>query len=131
KPLRGESRVISGGLVVTTVCYYRCTRAAGAPGTRLSLLPLFFEGQTFANLGQIVPRECGRMSGAKRSAVMSRFKRGIQYAAASRFYHGCLWNTGSRGPGYAKASPRLSPCWPAEALAKAASLATTSREWAV
>jgi hypothetical protein len=45
KPLRGESRVISGVPVVTTVCYYQCTRAAGAPGTRLSLLPPFFEGQ--------------------------------------------------------------------------------------
>jgi hypothetical protein len=27
--------------------------------------------------------------------------RGIQYAAASRFYRCRLWNTGSPGPGYA------------------------------
>ena len=33
-------------------------------------------------------------------------KRGIQYAAASRFQHSPFWNTGSPGPGYAKASPR-------------------------
>jgi hypothetical protein len=53
--------VISGVLVVTTVCYYQCTRAAGAPGTRLSLLPPSFEGQLQANLGHIAPRESGRI----------------------------------------------------------------------
>jgi len=36
---------------------------------------------------------------------MPRFKRGIQYAAASRFKHKRLWNTGSPGPVSAKASP--------------------------
>jgi hypothetical protein len=51
--LRGESRVISGVLVVTTVCYYQCTRAAGAPGTRLSLLPPFSREDVRANLGHI------------------------------------------------------------------------------
>jgi hypothetical protein len=29
----------------------------------------------------------------------------IQYAAASRLKHWRLWNTGSPGPGYAKATP--------------------------
>jgi hypothetical protein len=32
-------------------------------------------------------------------------KRVIQYAEASRLNHRRLWNTGSPGPGYAKASP--------------------------
>ena len=43
--------MISGVLVVTTVCYYQCTRAAVAPGTRLSLLPPFFEGQRLHTSG--------------------------------------------------------------------------------
>jgi CheY-like chemotaxis protein len=33
---------------------------------------------------------------------------GIQYAAACRLNHWCLWSTGSPGPGYAKDSPGLS-----------------------
>ena len=37
--------------------------AAGAAGTRLSLRPLFFEGQTFVHsLGAIAPRDGGRLS---------------------------------------------------------------------
>jgi hypothetical protein len=63
KPLRGESRVISGVLVVTTVCYYQCTRAAGAPGTRLSLRPLISKGGKFpAKLARMARRDREAMS---------------------------------------------------------------------
>jgi hypothetical protein len=48
KPLRGESRVISGVLVVTTVCLLPMHTGCGAPGTRLSLRPHPFEGSDFA-----------------------------------------------------------------------------------
>jgi len=40
------------------------------------------------------------------SAVMPRLARGIQYAATPRLKHQRLWNTGSPGPVYAKASTR-------------------------
>jgi hypothetical protein len=48
KPLRGESRVLSGATVVTTVCIFR-TRAAGAPGTRLSLRLLTLGDKEFTH----------------------------------------------------------------------------------
>jgi hypothetical protein len=57
KPLRGESRVISGVPVVTTVCLLHCTRAAGATGTRLSLRPLSFEGQCSCTASGALRRE--------------------------------------------------------------------------
>jgi hypothetical protein len=50
-------------------------------------------GNVFAKLGQIVPRE--REGVSTLSVVMPRLDRGIQYAAASRFWPRCLWNTGS------------------------------------
>ena len=47
---RGDYRVLT----------YQCTRAAGAPGTRLSLLPLSFEGYSRASLGLLsAPRDRG------------------------------------------------------------------------
>ena len=61
------------------------------------------------------------------SQVVIPANAGIQYAAASRFDHRRLWNTGSPGPVSAKASPGPQLRSAAEALAKAASRATTSR----
>ena len=34
-------------------------------------------------------------NGSRECAPDDRLRRGIQYAAAHRFYHCCLWNTGS------------------------------------
>jgi len=67
---------------------------AGAEGTRLSLRPLIFrEGETRLQiLGRVAPREvlvCLTRHAPRR--------RGIQYAAASRFKRRRLWNTGSPG----------------------------------
>jgi hypothetical protein len=52
-------------------------------------------------------------------------KRVIQYPVAHRPKHERLWNTGSPGPAYAKASAGPRSQGRAEALAKAASRATT------
>src|SRR5882757_9944609 len=79
----------------------------------------FSEGEIEANLGRSAPRE--------REVILNRHHprmRVIQYAAASRLCRRRLWNNGSPGPGYAKASQ----CRLADALAKAASQATTSGE---
>ena len=69
--------------------------------------------------GSIVPREGEAMFGNGNAstthslsspalATVLRPVRVIQYAAASRLNHCCLWNTGSPGPGYAnQATPRL------------------------
>jgi hypothetical protein len=69
------------------------------------------------NIGRRTPR-----TGLAVGEPDDRLLRGIQYAAASRLNHWRLWNTGSPGPGFAKALP----CWRAEALAKAASRAMTT-----
>ena len=72
-------------------------RVQRAPGIPCSLSD---EGQIDrTNLGSIMPRECGCTSP---SAVMPRFLRGNQYAAASRLKHRRLWNTGTPVP----ATPR-------------------------
>jgi hypothetical protein len=55
-------------------------RVQRAPGIPCSL----FEGESFANLGQIVPREGEAMSVATSPAVIARLDRATQYAAASR-----------------------------------------------
>ena len=64
KPLRVGTPGESGGPVVTTlVCFLLVAReAAGASGTRCSPRPLFSEALHPASLGQILPRECGRIS---------------------------------------------------------------------
>ena len=59
--------------------------------TRHSLRPLLFRGRGSQNLGHIVSRECE----AAPSAVMPRFKRGIQYPSDVSVEHSRLWNTGS------------------------------------
>jgi YD repeat-containing protein len=56
------------------------TRAAGALGTRHSLRPLIFEGETFAQLGRIVPRDgrliSSRMRGPPLGSVRASFDHG-------------------------------------------------------
>jgi hypothetical protein len=48
KPSRGESRIASGGPVVTNSCaFFAAHEAAGATDTRLSLRPLFSGGTRF------------------------------------------------------------------------------------
>jgi hypothetical protein len=51
--------VIRLNLWSTRALFVRTT--AGAIGTRLSLRPLFSEGEVDASLGRIAPRECERM----------------------------------------------------------------------
>ena len=107
KPLRRERRLIRSTCGDYRVHFFR-TRAAGATGTRRSLRPPIFRARDDGHPpGRNSPRECGGVFGAMRergfwsdvvaalSAVMPRFMRGIQYAAASRLKHWRLWNTGS------------------------------------
>ena len=106
KPLRRERRLIRSTCGDYRVHFFR-TRAAGATGTRRSLRPPTFRARDDGHPpGRNSPRECGGVFGAMRgcvwsdvvaalSAVMPRFMRGIQYAAASRLKYWRLWNTGS------------------------------------
>ena len=58
KPLRGESRVISGATVVTTVCLLPMHTGYGCSGHPAFPAPSSIEGQcSMQKLGQIVPRE--------------------------------------------------------------------------
>src|SRR5258708_32284015 len=71
---------------------HRRPRVQRAPGIPCAL---GFRWACFTQqLGRCASRERGNTS---HSAVMPRFMRGIQYAAASRFKHKHLWNTGSPG----------------------------------
>src|SRR6202051_4184755 len=85
---------VSGVTVLTNARFYYTPRAAaGAPGARHSLRPLYSGRMVHAQLGRIAPRECE----ATFSIVMPRFKRGIQYAVTSRISTNRRWNTGSPG----------------------------------
>ena len=69
KPLRRESRVVSGSPVVLLPCFF-CTGPMGAIGTRLSLRPLLIERvKCFANLGRNMPREREVVSQPSSSAL--------------------------------------------------------------
>jgi hypothetical protein len=48
--------------VVTAACFFACRRATGAAGIRHSLRPLYFRGDKFAKLGQILLRERGAVT---------------------------------------------------------------------
>ena len=65
---QGRPDVTGGPVVTTLVCYFYFAReAAGAAGTRLSLRPLFLEGQGFLQqLGRNARREGGLLSFAVR-----------------------------------------------------------------
>jgi len=81
EPLRGQGRTISAEPVVLPRAFY-CTRTMGAAGTRHSLRPLYLDGGGLRQkLGHLVPRERDFSSP---SAVMPRFKRGIQYSRGVR-----------------------------------------------
>ena len=105
-----------------------------APGIPCALY--FFGRVTWQDSGDSAPRECGVISfrrhapppGLAFGEPDDRLRRGIQYAAAYRFNHWRLWNTGSPGPVYAKASTGLSVLGSPKLLAKATSRAKT-REW--
>src|SRR5689334_11336909 len=78
----------------------RGPRVQRAPGLPRALC--FPEGsRKMHHSGAMAPRECvvtcDGLPGAAFSVAMPRFKRGIQYAVASRLNHCCLWNTGSPG----------------------------------
>ena len=63
KPLRREGRIVSANLWRLRSCAFLfACEAMGAASTRLSLRPLFAEALRPASLGQILPRECGRIS---------------------------------------------------------------------
>src|SRR6266849_7814585 len=80
--------------LLTRVLFY-AHAASGATRIRHSLRPLLISRVVrLKNSDAFVPRERGVASS---STVMPRFMRGIQYAAASRFKHDRLWNTGSPG----------------------------------
>jgi hypothetical protein len=68
---------------------YGCSAHSAFPAPSLSSRAVCFQ-----QLGHFVPRD-RRLASA--SAVMPRFMRGTQYAAASRLKHSRLWNTGSPG----------------------------------
>jgi hypothetical protein len=66
KPWRGESRVISGVLVVTTLCHLPMHRGCGCNGHPAFPAPsAFYEGQDHAKLGRIAPRECEVVSSCR------------------------------------------------------------------
>src|SRR5882757_10275890 len=65
KPLRREGRMSSAEPVCSCALFYVhfARETVGAARTRLSLRPLLVrEGKVDANLGQIMPRECGGVS---------------------------------------------------------------------
>jgi hypothetical protein len=66
-------------------------RVRPTPGIPCALL--FMRVKLTRQLGQIVPRECRFTSTPPSCPSLT----GIQYSAASRFEHCCLWNTGSPG----------------------------------
>jgi len=85
--------------------------------------PLFLCGRTDCRVASLLAMTVER---AEPNTPVIPAKAGIQYAAAYRFNHWRLWNTGSPGPGYAKGFAEASPCWLAGALAEAASRAMTA-----
>jgi hypothetical protein len=61
-----------GGPVVTTVCIFFCTRAAGASGIRHSPRPLFSQGAKIqAKPGRIAPRDREIASDERERATLS------------------------------------------------------------
>jgi hypothetical protein len=112
--LRREGRIASAEPVCSCALSFVqfAHETSGAARTRSSLRPLPGErGKRDARLGHSLPRERARTSQTSCPATGlafgepdDRLRRGIQYAAACRLAHTCLWNTGSSGPGFAEAS---------------------------
>jgi hypothetical protein len=97
--------------VVPSPCFFIARGPWVSVDTRPSLRPLFLRRDRFdAKLGRNAPRERGVIfrECAQYSVVITREKRVIQYAAASRLMHCRLWNTGS--PGQAGRRHRGSGC---------------------
>jgi hypothetical protein len=75
--------------VVTTVCYYQCTRAAGASAARHSLRPLISKGGMFsAKLARMARRDREAMSAnsATNTRVVPRLDPGIHQPSQEHFW---------------------------------------------
>src|ERR1700752_1248566 len=96
----GNAGMFGEPAVTNSCAFYPCTRGCGCAKHPAFPAPSILRGTPFfAKPGQIVPRQ--RLFAS--SAVMPRFRRGIQYSRGLSDELSRLWNTGS--PGRARTTP--------------------------
>ena len=143
KPLRGESRVISGVLVVTTVCLLPMHTGCGCSGHPAFPAPSSYEGQCSckpranhaarrrrcARIEHQCPSQTRSSSSAHAGDPVFQRRRCWKREAAAYCIPRRSLSSGAHSRAPLAGYDGLLFCWRAEALAKASSRATTTGEW--